>query len=100
MKVSFNGLRTNLANAFNQAVDAANALPKDESHAVTAMARNGDTCDIGSHEYARLRTNLDEALGELQGFVAGLLACYDDAVEGDCDDLSDEITLKSVWDDE
>lgn len=70
MKVSFNGLRKNIAYDFNLVVERIKYLELDQ--------------DLGS-EINRLKTSLD-----------CLLACYDDEVEGDFDSLSETINLEEI----
>ena len=64
MKVSFNGVRMNIARTYNLVV--------------------------ASQTEAERR----DAMGQLRQNIGALLACYDDAVVGDCDDISGSIELK------
>jgi hypothetical protein len=62
MKISFNGLRKNIARAFNEVIREPNY------------------------------SNMDE----LRMHIANLIAVYDDDVQGDFDDLSDDVKLLEV----
>ncbi len=73
MQVCFNGMRSNLAEAFNEVVEV--ATEKDWA---------GDI-DI-DHD------RLFKKLAELRGFIWGLLACHEDG-DPECRDLSDEVEL-------
>ena len=66
MKVSFNGLRMSIARTYNHVASA----ETDEER--------------------------KDAMEQLRQNLGALMACYDDSVLGDCDDLSDKIELKEV----
>ncbi len=70
MEVSFNGIRRNIANAFN-------SLVKEE--VISKDSQN---------------------LKELRMHIQSLLLIYDPEIKGDCDDLGDEIQLESLPEDD
>lgn len=82
MEISFNGLRRNLAWAYNE---------------LRHKAEKKLCCPVCERT---IDPSLDEEdWFDLHNMIAGALAIYDDSVEGDLDDLSNEITLHGCEDD-
>ena len=72
MKVSFDGLRRNIAGSFNE------------------MVRKLDGAD--------LRESQMEAIENLRGSIGGLLSIYDSTADNDFHDLSDRVKLLHISD--
>ena len=82
MKVSMNGLRRNMAHAFNEfAIHQKEMLEKDEFDSITV------------YEYQKDENT--ELLAKLRMHIANLMICYEPGDE-DFRDLSDEIQVVEI----
>lgn len=80
MKVSFDGLRKNIAFDYNDVVDMVNQFE-----------------DL-SPDAERVLNNLRKSLNILRGSIGGLLACYDsEQMPDDFNDLSEQVELLELW---